>query len=283
MKHQWFTQNNQPVIRNFGLIIGKNKIPLENSIVGMLNQYGYKQEEAEQSLNANKHNQITTIYYLLHKRYEKLGKLPSHFNIINRCDENKVEDPVSTPKKKMGVLEDVKSPDGSNFLNITNSGHKKAMDSQREIELSCSPVKKSRKIQNESPSNLSVDFKNRAEKIEEKGSRSPDKKKRRGGDVFDESQDLNFKGDQAGMMQLKLLSNFNNHSRELQQTHDSVKKSQESKKNDDTSSASAQGPAPVIIRKDLFGPASQEPKKQPQVLAHEVIQPSILDEQAMMP
>jgi hypothetical protein len=40
-----------------------------------------------------------------------------------------------------------------------------------------------------------VDFKKLAAKIEEKGSRSPDKKKRRGGDVFDESQDLNFKGD----------------------------------------------------------------------------------------
>jgi len=100
----------------------------------------------------------------------------------------------------MSALEDVKSPDGSNFLNITNSGHKKAMDSQREIELSCSPMKKTRKIaneriQNESPTNLSVDYKNRAEKIEEKGSRSPDKKKRRGGDHFDDSQVLNFKVD----------------------------------------------------------------------------------------
>jgi len=24
------------------------------------------------------------VYYLLHKRYEKQGKLPSHFNIINK-------------------------------------------------------------------------------------------------------------------------------------------------------------------------------------------------------
>jgi hypothetical protein len=52
----------------------------------MLKQYGFKQEEAEQSLNANKHNQVTTVYYLLHKRYEKLGKLPSHFNIINKSN-----------------------------------------------------------------------------------------------------------------------------------------------------------------------------------------------------
>ena len=45
--HNWYQQNNIPVIRNQGLIIGKNKIPLENSIVQMLKQYGFKQEEAE--------------------------------------------------------------------------------------------------------------------------------------------------------------------------------------------------------------------------------------------
>ena len=84
MDHRWYTQHNRPVIRNFGLIIGKNKIPLEKSIVSMLRQFGFKREEAEQSLNANKHNQVTTIYYLLHKYHEKRGQLPSHFNIMKR-------------------------------------------------------------------------------------------------------------------------------------------------------------------------------------------------------
>lgn len=31
---------------------------------------------------------MTTVYYLLHKRYEKMGKLPSHFNIVNRSSNN---------------------------------------------------------------------------------------------------------------------------------------------------------------------------------------------------
>lgn len=44
--HPWYTQRHQPVIKNLGLIIGKNKIPLENSIVSMLKQYGFKEEEA---------------------------------------------------------------------------------------------------------------------------------------------------------------------------------------------------------------------------------------------
>ena len=50
----------------------------------MLKQYGFRKEEAEKCLNANKHNQVTTVYYLLHKRYEKMGKLPCHFNIVNK-------------------------------------------------------------------------------------------------------------------------------------------------------------------------------------------------------
>ena len=54
---------------------------MEDSIVKMLLQYGITQDEAEVALNANKHNRVTTIYYLLHKRYEKLGKMPAHFNI----------------------------------------------------------------------------------------------------------------------------------------------------------------------------------------------------------
>jgi hypothetical protein len=47
----------------------------------MLEQYGYKPDYAAKCINNNKHNQVTTIYYLIHKRYEKQGLLPSHFNI----------------------------------------------------------------------------------------------------------------------------------------------------------------------------------------------------------
>jgi 5'-AMP-activated protein kinase catalytic alpha subunit len=54
--HKWYSSKHSPVISNQGLIIGKNKIPLEDSIVKMLRQYGFKREEAEVCLNANKHN-----------------------------------------------------------------------------------------------------------------------------------------------------------------------------------------------------------------------------------
>ena len=80
MDHEWYTTLHKPVIYNTGLIIGKNKIPLEPQLVKMLKKYGFEQADAEKSLNQNKHNQVTTIYYLLHKRYVIDGKLPSNFN-----------------------------------------------------------------------------------------------------------------------------------------------------------------------------------------------------------
>jgi len=41
MQHEWYIQNHTPVINNQGLIIGRNQIPLEKTIVKMLNQYGF--------------------------------------------------------------------------------------------------------------------------------------------------------------------------------------------------------------------------------------------------
>ena len=51
MSHEWYTSMNKPVIRNTGLIIGKNKIPLEPQLVKMLKKYGFEQADAEKSLN----------------------------------------------------------------------------------------------------------------------------------------------------------------------------------------------------------------------------------------
>ena len=69
-KHPWYKQY-QPICKNEGLIIGTNQIPIEPKIIEMLEQFGFKKDYAQKCLNNNKHNQVTTVYYLLHKRYEK--------------------------------------------------------------------------------------------------------------------------------------------------------------------------------------------------------------------
>lgn len=46
-----------------------------------LDQFGFKADFAMQCLNKNKHNQVTTTYYLLHNKFQKEGKLPSGFKL----------------------------------------------------------------------------------------------------------------------------------------------------------------------------------------------------------
>jgi 5'-AMP-activated protein kinase catalytic alpha subunit len=71
-KHKWYNLVTPPK-KNEGLIIGFNQIPVDKNVLAMLEQYGFRQDFAEKCLNANKHNHVTTTYYLLLKRYQRLG------------------------------------------------------------------------------------------------------------------------------------------------------------------------------------------------------------------
>jgi len=63
------------------LIIGKNEIPIEPSMLTYLEQFGFQSDFATVCLNKNKHNQVTTVYYLLHKKFEKEGKIKTSFKV----------------------------------------------------------------------------------------------------------------------------------------------------------------------------------------------------------
>lgn len=56
---------------------------------------------AQKCLNNNKHNQVTTVYYLLHKRYEKQGVLPSNFNITSHREMEQVKETQPEAKQKV--------------------------------------------------------------------------------------------------------------------------------------------------------------------------------------
>jgi len=40
----------------------------------LLEQFRFNKKDAEKYIKANKHNHITTTYYLLQKRYERMGR-----------------------------------------------------------------------------------------------------------------------------------------------------------------------------------------------------------------
>ena len=54
--------------------MGKSDIPLYSNILELLEQFRFDLSDAERYIKNNKHNHITTTYYLLMKRYERLGK-----------------------------------------------------------------------------------------------------------------------------------------------------------------------------------------------------------------
>ena len=74
-KHPWFNQLDQNKYMTRGLLLNKYIVPIDEEIVEkMIKEYDYKEKEIKMNLLANKHNHITTTYYLFLKQKIKNGK-----------------------------------------------------------------------------------------------------------------------------------------------------------------------------------------------------------------
>lgn len=71
-KHPWFNQISIVKITG-GIFIGLSQIPINTKILDLLVEYNFKKDYAVKCINANKHNHVTTSYYLLLKKYEQNG------------------------------------------------------------------------------------------------------------------------------------------------------------------------------------------------------------------
>lgn len=54
--------------------MGYNKIPVDVEVLGQLKALGFDADHAQRSIEANRHNSVTTSYYLLLKKNLKNGK-----------------------------------------------------------------------------------------------------------------------------------------------------------------------------------------------------------------
>jgi 5'-AMP-activated protein kinase catalytic alpha subunit len=71
-KHPWwrrYSDNYYPE----GLIVGYHKIPIEQSILKEVKGIGYDADLTEKSLETNLHNNLTTTYYLILRKYLREG------------------------------------------------------------------------------------------------------------------------------------------------------------------------------------------------------------------
>ena len=74
-KHPWFNQLDQKRYMSRGLLLNKFIVPIDEEIVEkMRKEYEYNEKEIRMNLLANKHNHITTTYYLFLKQKIKNGK-----------------------------------------------------------------------------------------------------------------------------------------------------------------------------------------------------------------
>ena len=74
-RHPWYQLTAEEPAQ--GLIVGVNKLPIDVSIVRKLEEYGLETEIAMKSLEENRHNHMTTAYYLLLKKHIRDGSSTS--------------------------------------------------------------------------------------------------------------------------------------------------------------------------------------------------------------
>lgn len=67
-KHPWLNSGNFSILKSPGLFVGKISIPIDFKIVEELEEMKFSKEEIIESVRKNRHNKITTCYYLLVKK-----------------------------------------------------------------------------------------------------------------------------------------------------------------------------------------------------------------------
>ena len=93
-----------------GLIIGYNEIPIDKMLINVVVKQGFKEKAVLQSILNNRHNQMTTLYYLLMKRYIRNGHI-SNADIGSLCYVPRVikkEENLNKVLKKIKNMEDKK-------------------------------------------------------------------------------------------------------------------------------------------------------------------------------
>ena len=105
-QHKWFNLH-QPVCLNKGLIVAKNEIPIDRPVQRMLEQFGFDELYTLRCLNANKHNQVTTTYYLLLKQFQENGTVNIKLPARSKSIQDKVRPPSS--ERAPRPLEDQKN------------------------------------------------------------------------------------------------------------------------------------------------------------------------------
>lgn len=78
--HQWFNLFKGYANIPKGLIVGIHEVPVDERIVELVSQYGYERETIVQSVKTNRHNIVSTLYYLI---LRKMIKKEGHVSVAD--------------------------------------------------------------------------------------------------------------------------------------------------------------------------------------------------------
>ncbi|CAD8143364.1 unnamed protein product [Paramecium pentaurelia] len=96
--HPWFKLYKRVHSIPQGIIIGYSRIPIDEDIVDQLAQKGYSADYIKKCLDANKHNNLTTAYFLLLKKHLIKGG-QSTADINSQNFNEKLLEPATRPSK----------------------------------------------------------------------------------------------------------------------------------------------------------------------------------------
>jgi 5'-AMP-activated protein kinase catalytic alpha subunit len=81
--HPWYNLSPPKETVDSGIIVGKDRIlvndnlniQIDEEIFGVLEKFGFNDEYSRQCIESNKHNHLTTTYYLLLKKAVRSGRI----------------------------------------------------------------------------------------------------------------------------------------------------------------------------------------------------------------
>jgi 5'-AMP-activated protein kinase catalytic alpha subunit len=100
--HEWFSQVTEEI--RPGILIGYDHILVDPTVLAQLEKYKIDLDYTKKCLEANKHNNFTTSYYLLLKKYIQNGGYSIADYSLNRKDVNRSEKTVNHKSEDLSMF-----------------------------------------------------------------------------------------------------------------------------------------------------------------------------------
>ena len=155
----WFNKSYIPI---YGLFLPIQEIPIDDAIVNEMEKYGYKKEEIIKNVKNNRHNEITTFYYLLVKQLSRNG-----IDIVNDLISPSFTKYILTQNEK---IKEYKNCDI--LINLKLIFEKLKLEEKVKGEKELSKEKEKRKEKDKITNNAKKEIEKEKEKAKENGERN---------------------------------------------------------------------------------------------------------------